>query len=109
MKHSEPGHTDCFDVASGTELPAPDSGAAKVRAGWCDDPWCYIDPCNCNSPKQFKSDYFPDTLHYTYLTCGDEDTYSGAADGSSGNKANTDNCPTQETSGAESTKPVLAT
>merc|ERR1719160_214263 len=45
--HMEPGHSDCYDVDAGTPLPAEGSGAAKEQAGWCDDPWCYIDPCNC--------------------------------------------------------------
>eukprot|EP00747_Dinoflagellata_sp_TGD_P144259 gnl/TRDRNA2_/TRDRNA2_176469_c0_seq3.p1 gnl/TRDRNA2_/TRDRNA2_176469_c0~~gnl/TRDRNA2_/TRDRNA2_176469_c0_seq3.p1 ORF type:complete len:246 (+),score=30.83 gnl/TRDRNA2_/TRDRNA2_176469_c0_seq3:109-738(+) len=123
QKHMEPGHTDCYDTAAGTELPAPDSGADKVRAGWCDDPWCYIDPCNCNAPSQYKSDYFPDSLFYTYLTCGDEDTYSGAADGSSGKEADGNTClddcfkkdmpaassgSTDEVSGTEPVKPILS-
>lgn len=119
QKHIEPGHSDCYDVDKIQELPAPGSGAAKERAGWCDDPWCYIDPCNCNAPSQYKSDYFPDSLFYTYLTCGKEDTYSGVTDGSAGKEASSEDClgecfkqsmpTTDEVSGAESVKPILST
>jgi hypothetical protein len=121
MKQIEPGDDRCYDVAAGTELPAPGSGAAKERKGWCDDPWCYVDPCNCNAPSQYESTYFPlegeKKLFYTYLTCGDADAYSGieiesvAADGSKclGDCFKKAMPSTDEVSGAESVKPILST
>jgi hypothetical protein len=80
--HIEPGHTDCYNVDTSTEKHVDD------KAEWCDDPWCYIDPCNCDVGSVFKSDYFGDVVSYTYLTCTPEnidniDRYSGSVDGSS--------------------------
>eukprot|EP00747_Dinoflagellata_sp_TGD_P164841 gnl/TRDRNA2_/TRDRNA2_185333_c0_seq1.p1 gnl/TRDRNA2_/TRDRNA2_185333_c0~~gnl/TRDRNA2_/TRDRNA2_185333_c0_seq1.p1 ORF type:complete len:208 (+),score=36.35 gnl/TRDRNA2_/TRDRNA2_185333_c0_seq1:84-707(+) len=122
VTHIEPGHTACYDVEAGVEKPAFGSGSADEKAKWCDDPWCYIDPCNCNAPERYAADYFASysCLWYTYLTCGDSDAYSGEADGSAAVEAGNEmTCPfykdkatgasEQETSGSESIKPLLST
>merc|ERR1740138_360775 len=43
MKHFEPGSSDCMNLDTGNEL------AIGERECWCDEVWCYVDPCNCNS------------------------------------------------------------
>jgi hypothetical protein len=70
--HLEPGSSSCFDL---TTVP-PTAKAIVDQANWCNQKWCYIDPCNCDAPDPTNSDYFPDTLHYSYATCGDKNTYT---------------------------------
>jgi len=51
---------------------------------WCGDPWCYVDPCNCQGlevpPKE--SAYFANAtfqgkpIHYSYVTCDGTDSWS---------------------------------
>lgn len=41
-KHLEPAQAACTNLATGEELPDGE------RASWCDEPWCYVDPCTCN-------------------------------------------------------------
>jgi len=53
-------------------------------AAWCEQEWCYVDPCNCKNvavlPK--PSIYLPGAkyqgkpVHFSYATCGGKDTYS---------------------------------
>jgi len=52
--------------------------------GWCAQPWCYVDPCNCNIPVPPKvSSYMPDAtyqakpVYYSYATCGGKDEWTG--------------------------------
>lgn len=40
-KHLEPGHADCYNLETHTELPDGE------RANWCDSPFCYVDGCTC--------------------------------------------------------------
>jgi len=51
--------------------------------GWCAQPWCYVDPCNCDLDLRPKaSSYLPDgtyqskPIYYSYATCGGKDTWS---------------------------------
>lgn len=51
--------------------------------GWCSQPWCYVDPCNCDLDLKPKaSSYLPDgmyqgkPLYFSYATCGAEDSWS---------------------------------
>jgi hypothetical protein len=46
------------------------------QASWCNEPWCYIDPCNCDASDGTKSDYFPGALFYSTATCGSKNTYT---------------------------------
>jgi len=62
-------HPSCLDGAT------PD---------WCVQPWCYVDPCDCDIPVLPKtSSYLPDasyqglTLYYSYATCGGTDSWTG--------------------------------
>jgi hypothetical protein len=79
-------------VATGEEL------AADARASWCDKPWCYIDPANCDVEGHATSNYgwmtsdctstatsaeadvvyTPQTclVSYSYGTCGASDDYT---------------------------------
>eukprot|EP00927_Polykrikos_kofoidii_P040841 TRINITY_DN34837_c0_g1_i2.p1 TRINITY_DN34837_c0_g1~~TRINITY_DN34837_c0_g1_i2.p1 ORF type:complete len:1865 (+),score=292.54 TRINITY_DN34837_c0_g1_i2:271-5595(+) len=62
-------HPDC-QVPPNDEKPA-----------WCDQAWCFVDPCNCNAPgvTYQRSALFPDAtyqgkaLAFSYLTCGSKD------------------------------------
>jgi hypothetical protein len=40
--HLEPGQSDCYNTSTGVLLPDDE------RALWCDQPWCYVDPENCD-------------------------------------------------------------
>ena len=54
--------------------------------GWCNDAWCYVDPCTCETMAK-KSSYFPSLktvggkpLYYSYATCGvDAETFTCSA------------------------------
>ena len=41
---------------------------------WCADSWCYVDRSNCDKPAS-KSVFFPG-LYYSYLTCGNANTFN---------------------------------
>lgn len=48
---------------------------------WCSQPWCYVDPCNCNvdvTPKKTKAkvEYQGQPAHWSYYTCGGIDFYT---------------------------------
>eukprot|EP00747_Dinoflagellata_sp_TGD_P141524 gnl/TRDRNA2_/TRDRNA2_176137_c0_seq8.p1 gnl/TRDRNA2_/TRDRNA2_176137_c0~~gnl/TRDRNA2_/TRDRNA2_176137_c0_seq8.p1 ORF type:complete len:536 (-),score=95.38 gnl/TRDRNA2_/TRDRNA2_176137_c0_seq8:302-1909(-) len=95
--HMEPGHTDCYNVEAGKEKHA------DAKADWCDDAWCYVDPCNCNAPNQYKSNYFEGSVTYTYSACTKKaigsdniDRYSGTVDGSKRTPPETDGCSASE-------------
>jgi len=68
----DPGHQACYDLTLVPPQPKPTS----EQADWCLRPWCYVDPCNCDASDATKSDYFPDTLFYSYGTCGEKNTYT---------------------------------
>ena len=53
---------------------------ANALPEWCSDSWCYVDPANCAFPAAGSS-YFP-TLHYSYRTCGDTNTFNSFFDAS---------------------------
>jgi hypothetical protein len=68
MAWDDKTHTDCKE---GSDSP------------WCQDKWCYVDPCNCDIevlPK--KSTYLPGstfqgkTVYYSYATCGNQDQWT---------------------------------
>lgn len=69
-KHFEPGHSSCFDVEAGVELPIGE------RAAWCDNPWCYVDPCDCNIESTQSERFEGATFSYTYAACNAEDAFS---------------------------------
>merc|ERR1711924_115676 len=107
MNHIEPGHSDCYSVAAGSELHA------EKKSEWCDDPWCYVDPCNCNAPSQYRSDYFAGILTYTYFTCADKqsdkiDRYSGTAGGSLAVGGNCEGAVTECVEGATASVAAIA-
>jgi len=66
------------DPVSCMEGQAPGAGR-----GWCNQSWCYVDPCSCNLDlKPKRSSYLPDgmyqgkPLYFSYATCGGKDTWS---------------------------------
>jgi len=70
--HLEPGHAACADLT----LSPPEQMPQSQQASWCNEPWCYIDPCNCDASDGTKSDYFPGALFYSTATCGSKNTYT---------------------------------
>jgi len=65
----------CMDI---TQYP-PDWKPLSEQADWCQRPWCYVDPCNCDVADATKSDYFPGEVFYSYATCGEKNTFVGVA------------------------------
>jgi len=53
------------------------------RPKWCDEAWCYVDPCSCTIPIPPKTSwYLPGAtiqgrhIYYSYEACGSEDVYT---------------------------------
>merc|ERR1711879_8850 len=72
--HLEPQMPGCFNVALGKPWPAPCKSnlSSGCRQDWCDMPWCYVDPCNCDhsSIDLTGSAYFRGAhLYYSYKNC----------------------------------------
>lgn len=58
---------------------------------WCEDSWCYVDPCNCDlevlpktSSAQPDAKYQGKTLYYSYATCGSVDKWTESNDAAKG-------------------------
>eukprot|EP00746_Dinoflagellata_sp_MGD_P147758 gnl/MRDRNA2_/MRDRNA2_80075_c0_seq1.p1 gnl/MRDRNA2_/MRDRNA2_80075_c0~~gnl/MRDRNA2_/MRDRNA2_80075_c0_seq1.p1 ORF type:complete len:1679 (+),score=385.09 gnl/MRDRNA2_/MRDRNA2_80075_c0_seq1:132-5168(+) len=75
-EHKEPGQEACFDISESPPTEKSDP------AEWCTEPWCYIDPCNCDATDATGSDYFPGRLAYSYATCGAKNEYVGSVESS---------------------------
>jgi len=50
--------------------------------GWCENKWCYVDPCTCGTMAK-KSSYFPKLkttsghpVYYSYTTCKADDAFT---------------------------------
>jgi hypothetical protein len=76
--HEEPGAASCYNQS---QYP-PVELSSSLKAPWCDEPWCYVDPCNCDAGDATKSDYFPELLYYSYATCGSKNMYTAMESGS---------------------------
>lgn len=92
--YKEPGHPSCWNLTSGTELPTAtgrrlnstnttgntdtSDTTSGTKASWCDDPWCYVDPCQCDASDVGQSTYFNDEISFSYSTCGSVDKYTEA-------------------------------
>ncbi|CAJ1398790.1 unnamed protein product [Effrenium voratum] len=73
-KQAEPGSSSCWNLTNDMELPTAD------QAGWCNDPWCYVDPCTCPVADLAMSSYFPGSgLYYSYSNCGGVDTFTSSS------------------------------
>jgi len=67
----------------------PDCLAGGSRPSWCDQKWCFVDPCKCkasvppkvvmeaNSYMKFQGK----TAYWSYATCGSTDTWSSSGAG----------------------------
>jgi len=77
QKHYEPGSSDCFNQVADAELPDAD------RASWCDNQWCYVDPCNCNADVSQSSYFAGASYAYSYATCGSADEFAATVGGTS--------------------------
>eukprot|EP00933_Yihiella_yeosuensis_P007592 TRINITY_DN1126_c0_g1_i1.p1 TRINITY_DN1126_c0_g1~~TRINITY_DN1126_c0_g1_i1.p1 ORF type:complete len:385 (+),score=97.63 TRINITY_DN1126_c0_g1_i1:116-1270(+) len=58
---------------------------SKDPPKWCEQAWCYVDPCNCRSAVPPKlSAYLPDAsasekpIYYSYATCGGVDKFAAS-------------------------------
>lgn len=72
QKHREPGAAECFNITA----DPPAEKTLSDQETWCNDPWCYVDPCACDV-KATKSSYFPTDpqLTYSYATCGSRNNF----------------------------------
>lgn len=75
--HLEPGDPKCFDV----NATPPVAKRQAEQAGYCNDPWCYIDPCACDV-KATPSSFFQvePALTYSYATCKAKNTFVAESD-----------------------------
>ena len=63
----EGGKASKADLSFSFSLSSKSSKAAAFP-DYCDEPFCYIDPNNCDDPEATQSGYFP-ALTYSYATC----------------------------------------
>jgi len=61
---------------------------------WCEQKWCYVDPCNCDIPVLPKpASYIPGAeyqgkpVFFSYATCGGADSYTGKENKNNGKTA----------------------
>jgi hypothetical protein len=92
----QPGTTNVTIKGKSVAFPA-DTGATcqaweeknhpdcsgKAAPSWCNQKWCYVDPCSCKLATPPKtSSYLPDAnyqgrpVYYSYATCGGSDSYT---------------------------------
>jgi len=57
--------------------------SGKSPPSWCNQAWCYVDPCSCKLATPPKtSSYLPDSnyqgkpVYYSYASCGGTDSYT---------------------------------
>merc|ERR1712178_521408 len=82
-------------------LRPPEQMPQSQQASWCNEPWCYVDPCNCDASDATKSDYFPGTLFYSTATCGSKNTYTAVE--SATNTVGNAECATADESAGDAT------
>lgn len=97
QKQREPGAPECYDVTS----DPPVEKALSQQETWCNDPWCYVDPCACDV-KATKSSYFPAMLVYSYATCGSRNNFLAESELADTSTSVGDAVCTQDGSGAGS-------
>jgi len=100
---------DTMDMPSeiGSKSKAWDEGVHPKCKGdgekpkWCEQKWCYVDPCKCNLPDKTPpkvSTYLGDAtygnkpIYFSYVTCGGKDAYTA--------EENKGACVNQKTEGA---------
>jgi len=71
-------------------------------ADWCNQVWCYVDPCSCAiavSPKvsnyMKNATYSGRPVYYSYHTCGGNDTYTESQDDACVNQESEKECGKQ--------------
>jgi len=71
-------------------------------APWCEQVWCYVDPCSCAIPVSPKvSSYMTDAtwsgtpVYYSYDTCGGNDTYTKSQENACVNQQSDEECGNQ--------------
>jgi len=72
--HAEPANSACYNASQSQPVPQKLNPATD----WCNDPWCYVDPCACDAPDVSNSQVFVDQMKYSYAACGAVDQWTGA-------------------------------
>lgn len=67
------------------------------KPDWCEQKWCYVDPCNCDLdilPKQTSMGltYQGSTAYWSYKTCGGKDSWSAGLKDACVNQKNESDC-----------------
>lgn len=73
----EPAQSVCFNASEAQDPKVPQQLLQPGKA-WCNDPWCYIDPCKCDAPDKAASSVFAflNEMYYSYAACGSTDLYT---------------------------------
>ena len=100
MKHIEPGSGDCYDQNTHEELPV---SGPTARQPWCQEEWCYVDACNCNTDmgttvRFTQPDNTSIDLVYSYQTCGGEDFFADSTEAAANNGIIRGECSAQDSS-----------
>jgi hypothetical protein len=59
----------------------PNCNGDGEKGQFCEQSWCFVDPCNCNLPQAYRKArifdgrYQGKALAYSYVTCGSEDHF----------------------------------
>merc|ERR1712039_551890 len=73
----EPTQSACYNASEDQEPKVPQK-LLSPQKGWCDDPWCYVDPCKCDAPDKAASVTFAhiNEMFYSYTACGSIDAFT---------------------------------
>eukprot|EP00929_Paragymnodinium_shiwhaense_P103708 TRINITY_DN6739_c0_g1_i2.p1 TRINITY_DN6739_c0_g1~~TRINITY_DN6739_c0_g1_i2.p1 ORF type:complete len:478 (-),score=113.60 TRINITY_DN6739_c0_g1_i2:109-1542(-) len=59
-----------------------DGGDPGKGNGWCEEPWCFVDPCSCEDDHRMETvSYLPSVMYndlplaFSYTTCGGRDYF----------------------------------
>merc|ERR1712130_301060 len=77
----EPGSFDCTKVGDGAnhefDMSSANYNSFYNSSGWCDDQFCWVDPCNCNAADMAVSTWI-NGQYYSYSQCGGADAFTPA-------------------------------
>jgi len=91
-----------YPAETGASCNAWDKGGhpeckGKLPPQWCDQKWCYVDPCSCELdvlPKQSEAGvkYQGNAAYWSYVTCGGTDFFSSEKKGACVNQKSQGEC-----------------
>jgi len=75
----EPSQADCFN-ASEEQVPKVPQKLLAPTKDWCNNKWCYVDPCQCDAPDVTASSTFSShgVMKYSYSACGAVDSFTAS-------------------------------